>query len=409
MTTERGQDRGVLSGIRVLDVAHQYSGALSASLLGDLGAEVLTVEDPEGSPIRTMLPKKGEHSMWWKVIQRGKKNISLDLSKPKGREIFLRLARDFDVMVENFRPGTLERWGIGPKDLEAAGLNIVLLRISGFGQTGPMRDQPGFGTVAEAMSGLATLNGFPDGPPVFPSTTLADGVAATFGALGMLAALVGRLRNNRSGVEVVDMALFEGLYRLIPTQVAGFDQLGKVPMRPGNFLSSHGVLRNLYQSQDNLYFCVSAVGPAAIRRILMAAEATALVKQVDDGIMHAPQEKVVEFLIECNTHLLAWSANAPLAELTRRLKEADAVHTRIYDVSDIVKDPHYLAREDVIEVADGDLGTIRMQGVIPKFPGHRHVIKHAGKARGTDNKAVYGDILKMSDQDMQKLREDGII
>jgi crotonobetainyl-CoA:carnitine CoA-transferase CaiB-like acyl-CoA transferase len=378
-------------------------------LLGDLGADVLTVEHPQGSPIRTMLPKKGQHSMWWKVVQRGKKNISLDLSKPKGREIFLRLARDFDLMVENFRPGTLERWGLGPKDLEAAGLNLVLLRISGFGQSGPRRDQPGFGTVAEAMSGFATLNGFPDGPPVFPSTTLADGVSATFGAFGMLAALVGRLRGGTRGVEVVDQALFEGLYRLIPTQVAGYDQLGKVPIRPGNFLSSHGVLRNLYRSKDGFYFCVSAVGSAAIRRILVAAEAEDLIQRVDGGVMNAPQEEVEAFLVDCNTHLTAWSGKAQIAELMRRLQEADAVHMRIYDVSDIVKDPHYLAREDVLEVPDDELGTIRMQGVVPKFPGRKHTVRHGGKARGADNEAIYGGLLKMSEEELRKLREEGII
>jgi len=276
--------RGALSGIRVLDVAHQYSGALTAALLADLGATVISIEHPKGSPIRTMLPKRDNESLWWKTVQRGKTNITLNLSSPRGRKIFLSMVKDFDVMVENFRPGTLERWQIGPAEMEAAGANLSLLRISGFGQTGPMRDLPGFGTVAEAMSGFAHLNGFPDGPPVFPSTTLADGVAAIFGAFGVLAAHIAKLREKRHGVEIVDVALFEGIFRLIPTQVLAQDQLGKAPTRPGNFLSSHGVLRNLYLTKDKRYLCVSAVGPAAIRRIVAAADATDLCTRVDAAI-----------------------------------------------------------------------------------------------------------------------------
>ncbi|MDE3074049.1 MAG: CoA transferase, partial [Chloroflexota bacterium] len=226
---------GPLVGLRVLDLSHQYSGALTACLLADLGAEVIAVEHPGGSPIRTMLPKKDGESLWWKVLQRGKKAITLNLSTERGRELMLRLARRSEVMVENFRPGTLERWRIGPKDLEAEGVSLILLRTSGFGQTGPDSGRPGFGTVAEAMSGFAYLNGFPDGPPVFPSVSLADGVAATFGAFGLMAALCARLRGqDGTGVQVVDVALFEGLFRLVPTQVQGYDLLGYVPKRPGN-------------------------------------------------------------------------------------------------------------------------------------------------------------------------------
>ncbi len=408
--SEREKRRdGVLKGIRVLDLAHQYSGALAGSLFADLGADVVSVEHPQGSPIRTMLPRKDGESLWWKVVQRGKRNVTLNLSKPRGRELFFEMARQFDVMIENFRPGTLERWKIGPADLEAAGIDIALLRISGFGQTGPLRDLPGFGTIAEAMSGFAQLNGFPDGPPVFPSTTLADGVAGVFGALGLLAALVGRLKSGARGVEVIDMALFEGLFRIIPTQVAAHDQLGHVPVRPGNFLSSHGVLRNLYRTSDGKYLCVSAVGPDPVRRVMVAAGAEALVERVDRGVMHAPQEEVVAFLDACNEHLTKWSGELPYSELARRLAEADAVFNRVYDVSDIVKDPHYRAREDLVPVPDPRLGSILMQGVVPKFPGREHVVRHAGRDRGADNATVYRDLLGLSEESIRSLQQDGII
>jgi len=399
----------MLGGVRVLDLAHQYSGAMAACLLADLGADVVTVEHPDGSPIRTMLPKKDGQSMWWKTIQRGKRAVTLKLSTEQGRKMLLEMARHFDVVVENFRPGTIERWGLGPSDLEAAGLNVVLLRISGFGQTGPSRGRPGFGTVAEAMSGFAYLNGFPDGPPVFPSTTLADGVAATFGALGILAAMVNRLRSPKSGVQVVDMALFEGLFRLIPTQVSGYDQLKYVPKRPGNFLGSHGVLRNLYETSDGRYVCVSAVGEIPIRRVLEAAGLDALVARVDDRVMHADADTVMAFLDDCNEGVEAWASARPYEEVIGGFAEAGAVFQTVYNVEDIVNDPHYQAREDLIRVPDRDLGSILMQGVVPKFPGAEHRVSFAGPSPGEHNAEVYRELLGLDAAELDRLRREGII
>lgn len=400
---------GVLSGLRILDIAHQYSGALTASLLGDLGAEVVSIEHPKGSPIRTMLPKRGEESLWWKAVQRGKTNITLDLSSSRGRELFLSFVGEFDILVENFRPGTLERWRLGPADLEAAGASLALLRISGFGQSGPMRDLPGFGTVAEAMSGFAHLNGYPDGPPTFPSTTLADGVAAIFGAFGCLAAHIARSREGRRGVEVVDVALFEGIFRLIPTQILSQHLLGIAPRRPGNFLSSHGVLRNLYLTKDARYLCVSAVGPQAIRRIIMAPGAAELVSRIDAGVMHEEQAVVEAFLVACNDALTRWAAAHSYDELAQALTREGAVFNRVYDAKDIVEDSHYQARGDLIEVPDAQFGSILMQGVVPKFPGREHRVSSAGQARGAGNAAFYERRLGLTTETMLSLRRDGVI
>ena len=409
MTTTRSTADAVLGGIRVLDISHQYSGANAGSLLADLGADVVTLEHPEGSPIRTMLPKKEGESLWWKVLQRGKKAVTLNLSTPRGREIFLSMATKFDVIVENFRPGTLERWGIGPDDLERAGANLALLRISGFGQTGPSRELPGFGTVAEAMSGFAHLNGFPDGPPVFPSTTLGDGVASLFGVIGVLASLLAK-RGGVHGVEVVDVALFEALFRIIPTQVAVYDQLGTAPKRPGNFLGSHGVLRNAYRSKDDRYLCVSAVGSQAIRRIMAAAAAGDLVRVCDAGIMTDPDTaKVQQFLGDCNRHLEAWTAAHSYDELVAELKANDAVHSPIYSMAEIFEDPHYRAREDLISVPDDELGPITMQGVVPKFPARKHTVRHSGRRRGQDNAQVYGELMGLLEADLEALRKDGVL
>jgi formyl-CoA transferase len=399
----------ILTGLRVLDLSHQYSGALSASLLADLGASVIAVEHPTKTSIRTMLPRKGEQSMWWSVIQRGKRVITLDINTERGRELAIQLAREADVICENFRPGTLEKWGLGPADLEAAGVNAVMLRISGFGQTGPESGRPGFGTIAEAISGFAHLNGEPDGPPTFPSTTLADGVAATFGAFGIMAALWGKARNGPSdGVEVVDMALYEGLFRIIPTQIASYHQFGTAPQRPGNKLTSHGVLRNLFRSADGKWFVVSAVGPVAIRRILAAAEAEPQMARVDAGVMMSDPAAVVDFLDECDELLHRWAAQWDWDTLSKRLAAADAVHQQVFSAEDIVDDPQFRAREDLIEVPDDVLGSVLMQGVVPKFPTRAHTVGRAGPARGADNASVFAE-LGLDEATITALRADGVI
>jgi succinyl-CoA---D-citramalate CoA-transferase len=405
-----GGSRPILSGLRVLDLSHQYSGALSASLLADLGADVVSVEHPTKASIRTMLPRKGEHSMWWKVIQRGKRLITLNLGTERGRELALELARQADVVCENFRPGTLEKWGLGPADLEAAGVSVVMLRISGFGQTGPESRRPGFGTIAEAISGFAHLNGEPDGPPTFPSTTLADGVAATFGAFGVMSALWSRAFNRQStGVEVVDVALFEGLLRIIPTQIAGFDQIGEVPLRPGNKLTSHGVLRNLYKSKDERWFVISAVGPAPIRRILVAIDSEPHQRRVDDGVMMGDPGEVMRFLDECDELVQQWAGHRDYDEIAGLLARADVVYQPVYAADDIVADPHFQARDDIIDVPDDDLGQIKMQGVVPKFPTREHTVRRAGPQRGADNAEVYSELLGLDEKALKQLHADGIV
>ncbi|MGH3756652.1 CaiB/BaiF CoA transferase family protein [Actinophytocola sp.] len=402
--------RPVLKGLRILDIAHQYSAALSAGLLADLGADVVAVEHPSRpTAARTMIPRKDGESLWWKVMQRNKRLVTLDLSTERGREILLELAPHFDVIVENFRPGTLERWHLGPADLEAAGLNVVLLRVSGFGQTGPYRDRPGFGTIAEAFSGFAHLNGETTGPPTFPSTTLADGVAGTFGALGILAAMWNRATGDAAGVQVIDLALFEGLFRLIPIQIPTVDQLGVAPIRPGNKLTSHGALRNLYTSRDKRNFCVSAVGTDTIRRILVAASASELVERLDGGAMFDTNENVITFLEKCDERVDAWASALDYADISRALAESGAVYQEIYSAEEIYRDPHYQARGDLVSAPDSKLGPIMMQGVVPKFVGREHVVSHAGPARGTHTAEVYRDLLGMSESELDALREQGVI
>jgi formyl-CoA transferase len=244
---------------------------------------------------------------------------------------------------------------------------------------------------------------------VFPSTTLADGVAAIFGAFGVLAAHIARLREAKRGVEVVDVALFEGMFRLIPTQILAQDQLGVTPSRPGNFLSSHGVLRNLYLTKDARYLCISAVGPQAIRRAILAPGAIDLVARLDAGVMHEPPAAVEAFLVACNEVLTGWAARHTYDELARLLTEAGAVFNRVYDSKDIVDDPHYAARGDLVRVPDDDFESILMHGVVPKFPGREHTIDHAGRGRGADNLTFYTERLGLTREALGALQADGVI
>lgn len=408
-TEGTGAEKPILAGLRVLDLAHQYSGAHSACLLADLGADVIAIEDPKGSPIRTMLPRKGTQSLWWKVHQRGKKNITLKLSTPEGREIFLALAKEADVVIENFRPGTMEKWQIGPKDMEAAGANLTMLRISGYGQTGPMRNRPGFGTIAEAMSGFAQMNGFPDGPPVFPSATLADSAGGLFGAFGVMAAQFARSRQGTTGVQVVDVALFEALFRLIPTQIPCLDQLGEIQVRPGNYKGSYGVLRNLWRTRDDKYITASGVGPVAIRRIVAATGDNSLTARIDDGVMQKSAKDVADFMWDCDQALIKWCGAHDFAHVVARFDEVGAVYGTVYDAQDIMNDPQYLAREDIISVEDAEMGPIKMQGIVPKFGDRSHSVSHSGQNPGAFNTEILGQRLGYSPQQLTDLKAAGVI
>lgn len=413
MTTDQTAAAGVLAGLRVLDLAHHYSAAFGACLLADYGADVTTVESPDGNVLRGMQPRKGDVSLWSSVVERNKSNISLRLSDPEGRRLFLELVKGYDVMIENFRPGTLEKWGIGPDDLVAAGANLVLMRVSGYGQSGPRSDRPGFGGAAEAMSGLSQMTGPAGGDPILLSTAIADGVAGAFGIIGVLSALWQRATaraqgRTATGVEVVDIALFEAMFRLIPTQVIEYDQVGGIPGRAGS-VREHGVIRNIYQTADGVHFCISSVGERAIRRTLTAVDARDRLDQLDAGVLDQGGEDVVDFIDSCDRAVHAWAASVQFADLVIRLNSAGVVFEQVYTVADIVEDEHYLARGDVVSVPDEALGAVRMPGIIPKFSGFQHTVRHAGRTIGADNEVIYRDRLGLGPDELQLLREGGIV
>lgn len=358
--------------------------------------------------MRTMLPQKDGESLWWKVMSRGKRAVTINLSTEAGQNLVKRLAPSANILIENFRPGTLERWGLGPDDLADVCEDLVMLRVSGYGQTGPMRERPGYGTVAEAMTGFAHLNGSPEEPPTFPSVSLADGVAGTFGALGALAAVIHQKNHPNRGVQVVDVALFEALFRLIPVQIPAYDQLGISMKRPGNFLGSHGVLRNLYATSDGIYFCVSAIGHEPIRRILLGVGATDLAAELDDAIA-ASGSSFESFLERADRRVGEWAAQTSWHDVAEQLEGSGAVFQRIYDAAAIVEDEQYNARDDLVRVPDESLGSVLMPGVVPKFPGLQHQVRHAGSRTGRHTHEVLQELLSLSADEIATLRAQGAI
>src|ERR1700728_1708853 len=349
-----------LEGLRVLDISHHYSGALAASMLGDLGADVLAIEHPKGSPIRTMLPKKDGQSVWWKVVQRNKRIVTLDISRPEGQSVLRRLVPHYHVLIENFRPGTMEKWGLGPAELAEVNGRLTMVRISGFGQSGPYSRRPGYGTVAEAMSGFAHLNGFPEQPPTLPSVTLADGVASVFAVVGALVAVRAQERlapDRPPQVEVVDAALLDSLIRIIPNQTTVLQQLGVVMKRPGNALIEKGVLRDMYQSRDGRFFVVGGgIGERSMAKTLTGVGAEHLGARLFDGILKEDDTVVRPFLRECNEFIHRWASEHDWLEIESRLRAADVVFSPIYDASDIVTDPHILERGSIVNVKDEEWG-----------------------------------------------------
>jgi crotonobetainyl-CoA:carnitine CoA-transferase CaiB-like acyl-CoA transferase len=394
---------GPIAGLRVLDLGNMIAGPIAACFLGDFGAEVVKVEHPElGDDIRNWPPMKDGRSLWWKVIARNKQLITLNLSRPEGRALLRRLIPRFDVAIENFRPGTLERWGIGYEELSAINPRLVLVRVSGYGQTGPYAQRPGYGTVAEAMSGVPSFTGFPDKPPTFSAFPLVDALTGLFAAYATMLAVHERGGSGRG--QVVDASLYESFFRLVEAQVIGFDQLGIVKQRKGNRMDEDSP-RNAYRTQDGEYVAVSIGSQRIFTRL---AQALGRPELADDPRFGSLSRRV-EHGDVLDELLAGWFAALPLAEAMRRLEAADVVAGPVYDIRRIFADPHYAARENIVEVPDPDFGQVRMQSVVPKLSRTPGRVRHPGLNRGAHNAAIYQGLLGLSDEELARLHREGVI
>jgi len=396
--------KGPLEGLTVIDASSIVAGPMAATVMGDYGAEVIKIEHPaRGDALRNMGLKKDGVPLWWKMVSRNKKAVTLNLSSPEGREIFLKIVAKSDVLIENFRPGTLERWGLGFDVLHAVNRGLVMLRVTGFGQNGPYAHRPGFGTVAEAMSGFAHITGTKDGPPTLPSMALADGIAGLFGAAAVMFALRWRDAGGGKGEgQVIDLSLYEPLFYILGAQVSYFDQLGFVQERAGNRGLMGGAPRNAYQTKDGRWVAFSSNAPAIVERIIRL-----LGLEKDPRFSTLPE--AYKNGNELDALLGKWIQEHAFQEVLSTFEEYEAAIGPVYSVADQFQDPHFLSRQDIVEILDSELGKIKMQGLVPRFSATPGSVEFAGPPKGAHNLEILRDWLGLEEEKLKELKDKGVI
>jgi crotonobetainyl-CoA:carnitine CoA-transferase CaiB-like acyl-CoA transferase len=396
---------GPLAGLRVLDIGHVLAGPFSATMLGDMGADVIKVEPPQGDNLRRLGPKKGGTSIWWKVAARNKRCITCDMRTTKGQELIKQLVAKADVVCENFRPGTLEGWNLGWDVLHQVNPRLVMLRVSGYGQNNSYSKHPMFGRPSEALSGLAALTGFPDGPPVHAGFSLGDVTTAMMGAFGVMCAL--RNREITGEGQYVDLALYETPFRLIEWQVPLYDQLGIVATRAGNQFPLGLMVGNVYRTGDERWLTMSAATENIIRALLGIVGGEAL---QNDSRFNTPETRQTPENHATLDRLIAqWIAERPAQEVIETFAAAGAVIAPVYDVRDICNDPVYAERGAIVSVEDPELGPIRMPAAIPRMSQTPGDVRWPGPALGAHNAEVYGELLGLDAQKLEELAREKVV
>src|SRR5215831_15211074 len=396
--------RGPLTGFRILDIATMIAAPFGAALLGDMGAEIIKVEVPgAGDTLRHVAPMSADRSLYWSVLGRNKCSITLDLRVPRGRALLLELVKHSDALVENFRPGTLERWDLSYETLKATNPDIVLVRVSGYGQDGPYRDKAGFGTPAAAMGGLTYITGFPDRPPLSVPIALADYLAGLFGALGALMALLDRERNGRGG-QWVDVSLYESVFRLLEAVVPAYGKNGLVRERMGNRTGQSSPIGS-YATADGRYMVLSVSTDRVWRRMI---EAMGHPEWADDPRFASNPARTAH-ANEVDTAVGGWFARHSAAEAQRILDEAGVPVSPIYSIADIFSDAHYRARQDIVEADDESIGSVPMPAVLPRFSRTPGAVRFPGPPLGAHNEHVYTELLGLSAAELAQLASEGVV
>jgi crotonobetainyl-CoA:carnitine CoA-transferase CaiB-like acyl-CoA transferase len=392
-----------LEGVRVLDLGTRIAAPFAATLLAEFGAEVYKVELPgSGDFLREIGPFVGDYSLWWAVDNRAKKSITLDLRHPEGRELFLRLVPHVDVIVENFRPGTLEEWGLDYPRLQSLNPQLILARVSVYGQTGPYRNRPGLDRIGIAFGGLLYLTGYPDRPPVRPGILVADYLTAVFNAFGIVLALLHRARGG-SG-QWIDLALYESVFRVLEYTAAAYDRLGLVRERQGNRLPNSAPLDN-WETKDGQFVCIVAAGDVLFRRL---AKAMGRPDLPEDPRFATLQARVAH-AEEIHAIVGEWVSRHTAEEVERILVEAEVPVSRVYSIADIFADVHYRERESLITVDDPVIGPVRMQAVYPRLSETPGRVSRGAPKLGEHNDEVYGGLLQLSAAERERLRALGVI
>lgn len=395
--------KGPLDGLRVLDVSTVLAGPLTAQLLGDYGADVIKIEHPKvGDTMRGHGKQRNGHGLWWKMLARNKRCLGLYLGDPEGAEIFKQLVADSDVVIENFRPGTLERWGLGPEELHRINPRLVLVRISGWGQTGPYAHRPGFGTLAEAMSGFAAITGEPDGPPTLPPFGLADSICALAACSATVMALYHRDTRGGGG-QVIDLSIIEPIITVLGAQPTIFDQLGELQPRTGNRSDSNAP-RNTYRTKDGRWVALSSAATSIAERVMHLVGHPEVIDEpwFKTGIGRAQHDDLLD------RYVAEWIGERTRDEVIAAFEAADAAIAPVYAVDELMEDPQIRALDTITTVDDPDLGPIKMQNVIARMSETPGSIRSTGRALGADTDEIMGE-LGISPSRVTELKERGVL
>jgi crotonobetainyl-CoA:carnitine CoA-transferase CaiB-like acyl-CoA transferase len=391
-----------LSGVRVIDAATLFAGPTAAMLLGDFGADVIKVEHPaRGDGARGHGAAIDGVGLWWKSLSRNKRAAAVNLSAAEGQEIMRRLANSADVLIENYRPGTLERWNLAPEDLLRENPRLVVARMTGFGQFGPMAGQAGFGTLAEAMSGFAMSTGEPDGPPVLPPLALADTIAGLTMAYAIMVALRSRDATGRG--QVIDMAIIEPIMTVLGPQMAAYRALGVVPRRTGNRSNSNAP-RNTYRTRDGRWLAISTSAQPIAERVMTLVGRPDLITEP----WFATGTGRVAHADELDAAVASWIAERDADEVVAAFSAAHAAVATVNDVSDIAVDPQYAALNTFVDVPDEELGSVTMQNVLFRMSETPGEIRWAGPSLGRHTDEVLTE-LGYSPERIGVLREQGVV
>jgi formyl-CoA transferase len=390
-----------LENIKVIDIATLFAGPMAATMLADFGAEVIKIEHPKnGDPVRTHGSSKNGVGLWWKMLARNKKSVTLYLGSPEGQEIFKRMIADADVLIENFRPGTLEKWGLSYEELSKINPKLVLARVTGFGQIGPYATRPGFGTLAEAMSGFASITGTPDGPPTLPPFGLADGISALTTAFAIMTALNARTITGKG--QVIDLAIIEPILTVLGPQVIAYDQLGEIQERRGN-RSSNNAPRNTYETKDGKWVAISTSAQTIAERVMHLVGRSELVNEP----WFASGAERAKHADELDEAVGSWIKLRTRAEVISEFEKAEAAVAPIYDITDIFKDEQFAALGTIKTVQDDELGPIKMQNILFRLSSTPGEITSAGPSLGKHTAEVLGKY-GVSTSELTELKQKGI-
>ena len=404
MTSRTGSLQGPLGGIRVLEMGQLIAGPFTTAMLGYFGAEVIKIEPPgSGDPLRKWRLVEDGTSLWWRSLARNKKCITLNLREEQGRRIAGQLARQVDVLVENFRPGTMEKWGLGPADLETDNPGLVYTRISGYGQTGPYASRPGFASVCEAIGGFRYLNGFPGEAPVRPNLSMGDTVAALHGVIGILMALLhkGRLGGGRG--QVVDVAIFESVFNMLESTVPEYHAAGVVRQPSGTTLTGI-VPTNTYRCADGRLVIIGGNGDSIFQRLMRTAGRADLAEdpRLGDNTGRVAHEQEIDQAIS------AWTQTQELETVLEQLAKAAVPSGPIYSVADMFTDPQFEAR-GLFEEVSYEGKSLKIPAMAPKLNGTPGATAWPGPALGAHNEEILCGVLGYTSEELTALKEQGIV